>query len=139
MTTSMNVSQSDRTTQRLLRHLNGRERELRAKIAQERNRVQDEALASRDGSVGDIVDQAFAATHLSMEHDLIDRCVLQLDEIARAQQRIATGEVGICVDCDEPIESARMDANPVAVRCTECQTRREASMRAGDCRSTLGG
>jgi DnaK suppressor protein len=114
--------------QRLRRQLDERERELRTKIVDERNRVRDEALAQLDG-VGDLVDRAFLTTQVSMERDLIDRCMSQLHEIARTHDRIATGEIGICVDCDEPIEPERLRANPVASRCTECQMLREKAAR----------
>ena len=111
---------SDAALRRLRRQLDERERELRMKIIDERNRVQDDALAQLDG-VGDLVDRAFVTTQVSMERDLIDRCMNQLDEIARTHDRIATGDVGMCIDCDEPIEDERLRANPVASRCTECQ------------------
>ena len=119
---------SESALQRLRRQLDERERELRTKIVDERNRVQDEAFAQLDG-VGDLVDRAFLTTQVSMERDLIDRCMNQLDEIARTHDRIANGDIGICVDCDEPIESERLDANPVASRCTECQMVREKAAR----------
>jgi RNA polymerase-binding protein DksA len=110
--------------ERLRRQLEARERELWMKIVDERNRVQDEAQSQQD-SVGDLVDQAFVTTQVTMERDLIDRCMSQLDEIARTRDRIANGEFGVCVDCHEPIESGRLRANPVASRCTECQMVRE--------------
>jgi RNA polymerase-binding transcription factor len=110
--------------ERLHRQLETRERELWRKIVEERNRMQDEAQSQLE-SVGDIVDRAFVTTQVTMERDLIDRCMTQLDEIARTRDRIANGEIGICVDCHEPIEGGRLKANPVASRCTECQMVRE--------------
>ena len=110
----------ERALERLCRQLEVRERELWMKIVDERSRVQDEAQAQHD-SVGDLVDQAFVTTQVTMERDLIDRCMSQLDEIARTRDRIANGEIGICIDCHEPIENGRLQANPVASRCTECQ------------------
>jgi len=115
--------------QRLRRQLDERERELRTKIVDERNRVQDEAAAQFDGGGGDLVDRAFVTTQVSMERDLIERCMGQLEEIARTHDRIASGDIGICIDCAEPIEGERLDANPVASRCTECQMLREKAAR----------
>ena len=115
--------------QRLCRQLDERERELREKIVEERHRVQDEAAAQLDGGGGDLVDRAFVTTQVSMERDLIERCMGQLDEIARTHDRIASGDIGICIDCAEPIEGERLDANPVASRCTECQMVREKAAR----------
>ncbi|GKX57628.1 hypothetical protein SOASR030_37400 [Leminorella grimontii] len=42
--------------------------------------------------------------------------------IARHQNRPkpATSD-GVCVDCDQPIEVARLKANPCAERCIDCQ------------------
>ena len=113
-----------RVLRRLRRHLEVRERELRTKIVDERSRVQDEAQSELE-SVDDLVDRAFVTTQVTMERDLIDRCMTQLDEIARTRERIANGEIGICVDCHEPIDGGRLQANPVASRCTECQIVRE--------------
>ena len=120
---------SERTLQRLLRQLNARERELQTKIADERLRVQSEGLSQLENEVGDDVDRAFVKTQVGLERDLIDRCVGQLLEIAATHERIASGEVGFCTDCGEPIEPARLEANPVASRCTDCQARSEKARR----------
>ena len=109
---------------RLRRQLEARERELWMKIVDERRRVQAEGQAQQE-TVGDLVDRAFVTTQMTMERDLIDRCMMQLDEIARTRDRIERGEIGICVDCHDPIEGERLKANPVASRCTECQMLRE--------------
>src|SRR4029450_6367132 len=85
---------SGRALQRLRRQLDERERELRTKILDERHRVQDEALAQLDDG-GDLADRAFLTTQVSMERDFIDRCMHQLDEIARTRDRIPTGDLGI--------------------------------------------
>jgi DnaK suppressor protein len=98
-------------------------------LADKRKRVRHEGLAQLDGEVGDDVDRAFVKTQVGQEHAIIDRCVAQLGEIARAQDRIASGEFGICADCNEPIESARLDFNPAVSRCTECEARRELAAR----------
>lgn len=120
---------SGRTLARLLRLLDERERELQAKIADERQRVQSEGLSQLENEVGDDVDRAFIKTQVGLERDLIDRCVSQLAEIAATHERIARGEVGVCIDCGEAIEPARLEANPVASRCTDCQARNEKAKK----------
>ncbi len=50
---------SARVLQRLLRQLDERERELQAKIADERHRVQSEGLSQLENEVGDDIDRAF--------------------------------------------------------------------------------
>lgn len=57
----------------------------------------------------------------------VDR--LRLSEIEQAQQRIAEGRYGICIDCGEDIPRDRLLAQPTAIRCAACQALAEASHR----------
>jgi len=114
---------------RLARRLEDRRRELLAKIDDERYRVETEALPQLDGETGDDVDRASVNIVVRLERELIDRCVSELEEIAAARERIARGAAGICSDCGEPIDAARLDVNPIARRCTECQARSERAAR----------
>ena len=49
----------------------------------------------------------------------------EIQRIRSALQRIEEGVYGHCRDCGEPIGTARLDANPFADRCIDCQTVRE--------------
>jgi DnaK suppressor protein len=53
----------------------------------------------------------------------IDRHRLQ--DIERAQQRLAEGRYGVCTDCGEDIAADRLLALPTALRCTACQEQAE--------------
>lgn len=64
--------------------------------------------------------------------DLIDRAnhnadlMLQVEiERRKKQQRMQTKSTGICVDCDSQIEPKRLNVNPCAQRCIECQKEHE--------------
>ncbi|WPH23547.1 TraR/DksA family transcriptional regulator [Variovorax paradoxus] len=57
----------------------------------------------------------------------VDR--LRLSEIEQAQQRIAEGRYGLCIDCGEDIPRERLLAQPMAIRCAACQALAEASHR----------
>lgn len=46
----------------------------------------------------------------------------ELARVREALQRIDEGTYGICEDCGEAIAEARLDANPCARRCIECQS-----------------
>jgi len=46
------------------------------------------------------------------------KCLTQIDA---ALQRIADGEFGICVECEEPISPKRLNAVPWAIYCLRCQ------------------
>ena len=122
-------SEPKRLSQRELRdivhRLDTREQALQASIAEERRRINTEALPQLDADVGDQVDQAFVMTSVEMERGLIDRYTQELERIAAVRERLAHGVFGMCVDCGEPIGAARLHAQPTAVRCTDCQWRHE--------------
>jgi len=107
------------------RRLDEREDTLTTTIAEERRRIDNEALSQLDAEVGDQVDQAFVMTSVEMERGLIDRYTWELEQIATVRERLASGQFGQCIDCGEPIGAARLQAQPTAVRCTDCQWRHE--------------
>jgi DnaK suppressor protein len=82
----------------------------------ERSTEVDEAMRT-----GDWVD------HSSQENDLhVNLALKQTDTkllraIEEALQRIDTGTYGICMDCDEPIASGRLDAVPWTRVCIDCK------------------
>ena len=45
-------------------------------------------------------------------------------------QRVADGSYGLCVDCGDAIATARLHANPVALRCVACQDKAEQASGA---------
>ena len=50
---------------------------------------------------------------------------VMLRNIDAALKRIDSGEYGICHDCDEPINPKRLEFDPTALRCIECQSKRD--------------
>jgi len=116
---------SQRELRDLVHRLDTREQALQAAIAEERHRIDTEALSQLEAEVGDQVDQAFVMTSVEMERGLIDRYTQELERIAAVRERLASGVFGMCADCGEPIGAARLQAQPTAVRCTECQWRHE--------------
>jgi DnaK suppressor protein len=49
------------------------------------------------------------------------RRALQLARIDGALQRIESGEFGYCFACGEPIDPRRLQVDPGATRCIDCQ------------------
>ena len=49
----------------------------------------------------------------------------RLHDIELAQQRMADGRYGVCIDCGEAIPRERLLAQPIAIRCATCQTTAE--------------
>lgn len=50
-----------------------------------------------------------------------------LRNIDAALKRIDDGGYGLCRDCDEPINPKRLEFDPTALRCIECESKREGS------------
>lgn len=111
------------THRKFLAALDERERALREKIAERRDALED---ASRPADpAGDIADKAFERSRAEVEHDLIERSLRELAEIAAVRERVANGTYGECIECGEPIAPARLAVNPTARRCADCQARHE--------------
>ncbi|NDZ18399.1 molecular chaperone DnaK [Variovorax sp. WS11] len=71
--------------------------------------------------------EAFRFAGLHCAEIEIDRA--RLKDVEEAQQRMAEGRYGICVDCGEDIPRERLVAQPIAVRCAACQAAFEAGHR----------
>ncbi len=60
-----------------------------------------------------------------LEHVDLRRDQEELHAIQQAQERMADGSYGSCIDCGQPIPFERLKAQPSASRCIVCQTRFE--------------
>ncbi len=118
---------TERQLQPLMRDIERREELLRRKIAEERARAADEGFAELADNLGDEVDRAFARTRIGIEFQRIDSCLAEIRELAAARERMKHGAFGLCVDCGEAIDYARLGASPAAARCATCQGRYEHS------------
>ena len=107
----------------LLAALDARERELRGLIAERCSALESQGLASE--VAGDEADRAFGRVRDTIENDLLDLHLAELARIEAARARAADGHYGLCADCGEAIPLGRLQANPTALRCAECQGRRE--------------
>jgi DnaK suppressor protein len=54
----------------------------------------------------------------------------ELGAISQALQRLDNPEFGLCADCGEPIAFDRLKAEPWALRCVACESRREGATTA---------
>lgn len=115
---------TDEQLESLARQLDAREQQLRAEVrgAREEAQLQQEIDA---GVVGDTGDVGQAKTRDDIGHAEMERDVEELMEIDGAKQRIADGSYGECVDCTQEIGYPRLQVQPAAKRCTECQERFE--------------
>jgi DnaK suppressor protein len=101
-------------------------------------------LASRAAELQEVLHGQFAQAGSADAHEVSDfkdaadqdslaavgdvqaaHAAAELDQVRAAEQRIANGSFGLCVDCDEPIDLRRLTALPATHYCTGCQSTRE--------------
>jgi DnaK suppressor protein len=99
--------------------------ELLAQIRQQRGGPIGRAEAAadlREQQSGDWT-QVDGERDLAMALD--EREAEAMNAIEAALQRIAKGDYGMCTDCGIEIPTARLHANPTALRCVTCQDKAE--------------
>jgi DnaK suppressor protein len=111
----------------------------RALVARERRRV-EAALAELTGEEQDEDASHFDQTGESAEagaeiqHEMVDRALVatlqnELASVVRAETRIAEGTFGLSVESGARIPDDRLEAEPLAERTVEEQSRLEQSRR----------
>lgn len=112
----------------LARRLQARKREVLNELAAAGTPLQGGVLAG-EHEVHSHADDAEAERLDDVRFAEIEVDRNTLLEVEQAQQRLATGLYGLCVDCNEEIPLERLLAQPTAIRCAACQTRTEAKRR----------
>lgn len=104
-----------------------REKQLSAEIAAAR-----EATRQRDAArSAEVIDRKADADQDAAEEVSeaeTQRDIDELSAVQTARQRMNAGLYGQCIDCEEPIAFARLQAQPAAMRCARCQTGYEERM-----------
>ena len=80
-----------------------------------------EGPGALDTEVEDAVAVGQSRFQAGMAHVDKQRDQEELIAIQAARDRMAAGSYGDCVDCEQPIPFARLEAQPTAVRCVPCQ------------------
>jgi DnaK suppressor protein len=106
--------------QRLL----ARERELVDDIA----RFENEARESRAAEVEDPIDQVVSSENKAASFQESTLAAQTLKQVRDALRRIDDGSYGICIDCDRPIEPARLEAVPWTPYCLADQQKHDKAV-----------
>lgn len=106
-----------------------RSADLRADIARELGKYDTEKYIDLAGRVADTADAAVADLLSDIDLAEISRDVTEFREVEAALLRLSEGNYGTCIDCGEAIGKARIDANPAASRCIDCQRKFEERPR----------
>jgi DnaK suppressor protein len=106
-------------------HLVQRRRELLARYRGALIRAEEE-LDARDVELVERASEEWDARVLTtLSHGDLD----ELGRITAAIERIDRGTYGLCVECDQPIEEARLAALPSATTCFDCALGQELPHR----------
>ncbi len=101
--------------------LNARADTLRTEIAQALDHGGEGTQALPDHRE-DTDDDAVIDLESALEVDALQRHSLELRAVESALKRLHTPDYGECADCSEDIPYVRLRANPLATRCTACQS-----------------
>jgi RNA polymerase-binding protein DksA len=108
------------------------EQKLRSRHTTLRGEIRAALLASTEerhrelaGMVHDAADDSVADLLMDVNLKGMDRDARELAAVNAALARLAQGTYGVCVDCGGDIADQRLEAQPAAARCIECETRHE--------------
>ncbi len=87
----------------------------------------EERISQFAGEVYDRGEESSVDAQAEINTAVLNSHADEIQRIRSALQRIEEGVYGHCRDCGEPIGTARLDANPFADRCIDCQTDLERS------------
>lgn len=119
--THLSKDELEQYRQRLLAYRDELKQEIHDRLIKEGT---DEAI-SLAGKVRDAQTESMSVALSQINVGMLNLHLKELKDIELALKRIDDGEYGICIDCDEPIAKARLDAYPLAKRCVRCQALHE--------------
>ncbi len=87
-------------------------------------RIGEDALTAKDEKI-EIGDRAVAVLEEDVELGVLELRRQELRRIDAALARLREGNYGICQDCGTEMDEERLRIVPFAIRCVECERRRE--------------
>lgn len=118
---------SSNERQNLARMLCERKEILREEIRVGLKRMRIEGYEDLLSGTSDAGDRSVAQLLTDITNAEVVRDASELQDIFRAENRLAAGTYGTCIDCGSQIPYARLAAYPTAKRCLRCQRIREAN------------
>lgn len=98
---------------------------LRGEIRAALQASRDERHRELAGAVHDAGDESLADLLVDVNLKGMDRDAQEFSAIGSAFDRMSRKEYGVCLDCRTDIGYARLEAQPTAERCIECETRHD--------------
>ena len=116
---------TDKEIQTLRQRMLDRQRVLVQEVKEQRDRTLEDGNEDVLGGVGDAADESVVRMVTDLHLQEAGRDLEELQGIDTALQRIESGDYGICEQCGNDIGYARLEVQPTATRCIECQSQYE--------------
>ena len=107
----------------LLVDLQNQLKTLEQEIEHDRESLARDSFTERGGN--DSGDESSHELQTVLDVDKAERDVNELIHVEAAIKRLQQGSYGKCIECDEDVSPGRLEANPVAERCIDCQEKLE--------------
>lgn len=112
--------------------MTARREQLREDILAHLNSIGDSSMSELYGMVHDAGEESIADMLADMRFTSLEQESQEVAALEAALMRIRNGSYGRCLECDEEIELERLQANPAAERCYDCQARKENDQSGRD-------
>lgn len=116
---------SGKQLEKLKKSMLERRRVLQGEVADQRSRTAEDGNDSALGGVGDAGDESVLRMMTDLHLQEAGRDLEELRDIEAALQRMEASDYGECEECGNEIGFARLEAQPTATRCVECQAQHE--------------
>ena len=112
-------------TEKLQHLIDKRRVALLAELREDAARSREHPYAEHAGPAPDAGDESVATLIADLEQADVTRDLGEFRALEAACERIREGGYGICIDCGSDVGFERLKAFPAALRCVQCQERRE--------------
>ncbi|OGA24236.1 MAG: hypothetical protein A3I01_04820 [Betaproteobacteria bacterium RIFCSPLOWO2_02_FULL_65_24] len=113
-----------------------RREQLEAELHSDAARTREESFGDLAGPTGDLGDESVADLISDLDSAELSRDLQELRALTAAEERMRQGTYGICINCARDIPIERLQAQPGALRCVDCQAMHERT-HAGPGEPTL--
>ena len=116
---------TDKQLQKLKQGLLERQRVLVGEVRDQRSQAAADGNEDAMGGVGDAGDESVVRMMTDLHLQEAGRDMEELNNIEASLQRIEDGAYGECEECGNEIGYARLEVQPTATRCIQCQALHE--------------
>ena len=98
---------------------------MKAQLIETLNKKYDEALTLGSDGIQDAADEAYNIYNKNIMLGRVETDALKLRLVEQALTRIENDTYGVCIECEEEIETKRLEYVPFARYCTDCKNELE--------------